>query len=128
MISIFLLREKGCLDFFSATAIAKKKYRLSYFFLFANLQFCVQYNGKEAIQEKKTMRNHVPVLYFQLLRMCEIFLEMYFRFLISEFWGLSGQEICFPKTEFSYKGVSCTRVFVIHNKEDFGRGKKIRWQ
>ena len=97
-------------------------------------------------------------MYFWFLSMGEIFLEMYFRFLISEFllemyfrflisefllemyfqFLLSfsyirvfcqvGQEICFPKTEFSYKRVSCFRVFVIHNKEEFGRGEKIRWQ
>ena len=64
--------------------------------------------------------------------MSEIFLEMYmyfrFRFLISEFLYQAGQEIWFPKTEFSYKRVSCIRVFVIHNKEEFGRGGKIRWQ
>ena len=40
----------------------------------------------------------------------------------------TGQGICFPKKEFSYNRVSCIRVFVIHNKEEFGRGKKIRWQ
>jgi len=69
-------------------------------------------------------------MYFRFLRMSEIFLEMYmyFRFLISEFLYQAGQEICFPKTEFSYKRVSCIRVFVIHNKEEFGRGEKIRWQ
>ena len=65
-------------------------------------------------------------MYFRFLRMSEIFLEMYmyfrFRFLISEFLYQAGEEICFLKTEFSYKRVSCIRVFVIHNKEEFGRG------
>lgn len=65
---------------------------------------------------------HVHVLSVSYIRV------LYFRFLISEFLYQAGQEICFLKTEFSYKRVSYLRVFVIHNKEEFGRGKKIRWQ
>jgi len=50
--------ESDCLTF-SAIAAGEKKYRLSsVFFLLANN---TEYNGKEPIQEKKIMRNHVPV-------------------------------------------------------------------